>query len=59
MKDSNSDYNVPIYVTSIGQRYVKVEDLIRSQRVQNTLKKMAEISEKHKQQPSTGGVRAD
>ena len=39
MKDSNSDYNVPIYVTSMGQRYVKVEDLVRSERIQNTLKR--------------------
>lgn len=40
---------VPIYVTSMGHRYVKVEELLQSSRVQNTLREMAEIAKKQKQ----------
>lgn len=36
---------VPIYVTSMGHRYVKVEELLQSSRVQNTLREMAEIAD--------------
>ena len=59
MKESSSDYNVPIYVTSMGRRYVKVDDLVRSERVQNTLRRMADIWEKQKQQPSTEEVQVE
>ena len=40
---------VPIHVTHIGQRYVKVEDLIRNESVQETLKKTTALSIKHAQ----------
>jgi len=43
----------------MGRRYVKVEDLVRSERVQNTLRKMADIWEKQKQQPSREEVQAE
>ena len=59
MKEARSDYNVPIYVTSVGRRYVKVDDLVRSERVQKTLRKMADIWEKQKQPPSTEKVQVE
>ena len=40
---------VPIHVTHMGQRYVKVEDLVRNESVQETLRKMTALSEKHAQ----------
>ncbi len=34
---------IPIHVTHMGQRYVKVEDLLRNESVQDTLKKMTAL----------------
>ena len=42
------DDKVPIYVTSMGHRYVKVDELLKSSRVQGTLREMAEIAKKHR-----------
>lgn len=57
MKEASPDYDVPIYVTSVGRRYVKVDDLAHSERVQKTLRRMADILEK--QQPSTERVQVE
>lgn len=59
MKEARSDYNVPIYVTSVGRRYVKVDDLVRSERVQKTLRRMADIWEKQNQQLTTEKVQVE
>ncbi len=40
---------VPIHVTPMGHRYVEVRDLLRNERVQETLKKMTDLSKKHEQ----------
>ena len=47
-KEPACDDKVPIYVTSMGHRYVKVGELLQSSRVQNTLREMAEIAKKQK-----------
>ncbi len=46
MTDSNK---IPIHVTPMGQRCVKVEDLLRNESVQETLRKMTELSKKYTQ----------
>lgn len=46
MTDSSK---IPIHVTHVGQRYVKVEDLLRNESVRETLKKMTDLSEKYTQ----------
>lgn len=51
MTDPNK---IPIHVTPIGQRYVKVEDLLRNESVQETLKKMTALSEKYVQKSESG-----
>lgn len=48
MKKPAPDDKVPIYVTSMGHRYIKVDELLQSKRVQESLKEMAEIAKKQK-----------
>ena len=47
-KEPAHDDKVPIYVTSMGHRYIKVDELLQSKRVQKSLKEMAEIAKKTK-----------
>ena len=47
------DDKYPVYVTNTGHRYVKVDELLQSKRVQETLREMAELADNlnSKQQP--------
>ena len=47
-KEPAHDDKVPIYVTSMGHRYIKVDELLQSKRVQKSLKEMSEIAKKQR-----------
>ena len=53
-KKPTHDDKVPVYVTNMGHRYVKVDELLRSSRVQQTLREMTELADSlgSQQQPA-------
>lgn len=44
MKNTRLDDDVPVYVTSLGHRYVKVNELLKSPRVRETIKEMGKLA---------------